>query len=196
MKRNARTRLFDAPAGFDDPVEMLLACHRRIEHHLEILERLQAHVAAKGVDVEASGAAQAVLRYFTQAGEAHNEDEEKDVFPLLEDRIPSGQDKASFHQLRQRLEIDHVRVRSLWVKLRKPLEGIAEALPRTLLEEDVNEFVNTYREHIAFEEDVLGPLVVKWLDESDRAALGRSMRERREMVGVRGFEPPASTSRT
>jgi hypothetical protein len=80
MKRNARPRLFDAPAGFDDPVEMLLACHRRIEHHLEILERLQAHVAAKGVDVEASGAAQSVLRYFTQAGEAHNEDEEKDVF--------------------------------------------------------------------------------------------------------------------
>lgn len=179
MKRNARPSLFDTTAGFDDPLEMLLACHRRIEHHLEVLERLQAHVAQRGVDAEASGAAQSVLRYFTSAAEAHNQDEEKDLFPLLEQRIPAGADKARFHVLRERLEGEHARVGELWTRLRRPLEAIAEGLPRHLVVADVGEYVDAYRRHIAEEEDVLTPLLVKWLDESDRGALGRSMRERR-----------------
>ncbi len=182
MKRNARPSLFETMAGFDDPLEMLLACHRRIEHHLDILERLQSHVAQRGVDAEASGAAQSVLRYFTSAAEAHNEDEEKDLFPLLEQRIPAGADKARFHVLRERLESEHSRVHELWARLRKPLEGIAEGLPRALPAADVSGFVDAYRRHIAEEEDVLSPLFVKWLDEADRGALGRSMRERRSQA--------------
>jgi hemerythrin-like domain-containing protein len=182
MKRNARPSLFDTMAGFDDPLEMLLACHRRIEHHLQVLERLQLHLAERGVDAEASGAAQSVLRYFTSAAEAHNEDEEKDLFPLLEERIPAGADTARFHALRERLEAEHSRVHGLWARLRKPLEGIAEGLMRTLPGSDVNEYIDAYRKHIAEEEDVLGPLFVKWLDEADRGALGRSMRERRSQA--------------
>ena len=57
MRRLDRDHLFDTPAGFDDPLEMLLGCHRRIERQLETLKRLRAHVAAKGVDAEASIAA-------------------------------------------------------------------------------------------------------------------------------------------
>jgi len=179
MKRNARPSLFDAAVGFDDPLEMLLACHRRIERHLKTLERLHDHLLKYGVDAEASLAAQAILRYFTKAAELHHEDEEKDVFPLLQQRIPSGQDKANFHVLRERLQTEHGRVAELWTRLRKPLDGIADGLQRTLSASDVNEFVNAYRLHIAFEEDTLGPLVVKWLDDSDRGALGRSMQARR-----------------
>jgi len=88
MKRNARPSLFDLPASFDDPLEMLLACHRRIERQLQTLERLQVHLEVNGVDAEASAAAQAILRYFTRSAENHHEDEEKDLFPLLEERIP------------------------------------------------------------------------------------------------------------
>ena len=145
MKRNARPSLFETIAGFGDPIEMLFACHRRIEHHLATLERLQAHVTARGVDVEASGAARAILHYFAKAAEAHHEDEEKDVFPLLQLRIPSGADKASFHVLRERLETEHGRVAAQWTRLRKPLEAIADGLPRALPASDVNEFVNAYR---------------------------------------------------
>ena len=34
-RRSERASLFDTPAGFDDPLEMLLGCHRRIERQLE-----------------------------------------------------------------------------------------------------------------------------------------------------------------
>lgn len=196
MKRNARPSLFDASVGFDDPLEMLLACHRRIERQLATLGRLQAHLARNGVDAEASVAAQAILRYFARPAEHHHEDEEKDLFPLAEERIPAGADKARFHGLRQQLESDHRNVRELWGRIRKPLEAIADGLPRTLHEADVKALLEAYARHIALEEVALHELFERWIDASDRATLGRSMRERREMVGVRGFEPPASTSRT
>ena len=196
MKRNARPSLFDAAVGFDDPLEMLLACHRRIERQLHTLERLHEHLVRNGVDAQASLAAQTILRYFMKAAESHHDDEEKDLFPLLEQRIPAGTEKAGFNALREKLEGDHDRVRDLWTRLRKPLEGIADGLPRMLNRADVRAFVQGYTMHIAAEESALQGLFERWIDNSDRAALGRSMRERREMVGVRGFEPPASTSRT
>jgi hypothetical protein len=42
MKRNARPSLFDT-IPFDDPLEMLLACHRRIEKQLETGSLYIAH---------------------------------------------------------------------------------------------------------------------------------------------------------
>jgi len=103
MKRNARPSLFDTTVGFDDPLEMLLACHRRIEKQLDTLKRLRAHMDARGVDAEASLAAQAVLRYFLVAAANHHDDEEKDLFPLLEQRITDPGERARFGHLRDAL---------------------------------------------------------------------------------------------
>src|SRR5512141_2630254 len=100
MRRLERDHLFDAPAGFDDPLEMLLGCHRRIEKQLETLKRLRAHVEAKGVDAEASTAAQSVLRYFHSAAVNHHADEEQDLFPLLEARIDDAGERERFLALR------------------------------------------------------------------------------------------------
>src|ERR1700674_5599716 len=105
MKRNARPSPFDT-VGFDDPLEMLLACHRRIEKQLDTLKRLRAHLEARGVDAEASAAAQAVLRYFLKAAVDHQEDEEEDLFPLLEQRIADPGERTRFGALRQELERD------------------------------------------------------------------------------------------
>lgn len=196
MKRNARPSLFDATVGFDDPLEILLACHRRIERQIETLKRLRAQVDARGVDAEASAAAQAVLRYFLRAGVSHQEDEEEDVFPLIERRITDPGERARFQALRNVLERDHREVEAVWAKLRKPLEAIAEGLTRTLPGADVEAFAGAYARHIRDEESTLQEFFNRWLDAGDRMALGRSMSARRGMVGVRGFEPPASTSRT
>jgi len=179
MERNARPSLFSTVVGFDDPLEMLLACHRRIERQLETLERLQAHLQTHGMDADASLAAQSVLRYFVRAAEHHHEDEEKDLFPLLEMRIPAGEEKARFNALRENLEADHAAVREQWSRLRKPLEAIADGIPRALPAADVQRFVSAYRAHIAVEEGALQDLFARWIDDSDRGALGRSMRARR-----------------
>ncbi len=49
--------LFDTPAGFDDPLEMLVGCHRRVEKQLQTLKRLREHLQSRGVDAEATSAA-------------------------------------------------------------------------------------------------------------------------------------------
>jgi hemerythrin-like domain-containing protein len=179
MKRNARPSLFDLPAAFDDPLEMLLACHRRIERQLQTLERLQVHLEVNGVDAEASTAAQSILRYFMRSAQSHHEDEEKDLFPLLEQRIPAGEEKARFHALRERLEADHQQVGERWVRLRKTLEAIGDGMPRILQAGDVREFVEAYARHIAAEEAALMDLFERWIDDGDRRALGESMSARR-----------------
>ena len=50
-----------APA-LDEPLEMLEACHDRIEAQLRTLERLLAYLPGHGADEQARGAAQAKVR--------------------------------------------------------------------------------------------------------------------------------------
>ncbi len=177
----AARALVDPPAGFDEPLEMLLGCHRRIEKQLETLKRLRAHLDAKGIDAEASAAAQAVLRYFGKSAVDHHEDEEKDVFPLLERRIADAGEAARFRELRRRLETDHRDLEAAWARLRKPLEGVAEGLMRTLPEDDVQSLAGAYANHIAAEESALREMFARWLDDRDREAIGRSMAARRRV---------------
>ena len=180
MRRLERARLLETLAGFDDPLEMLLACHRRIEKQLETLKRLRAHVEANGVDAEASSAAQAVLRYFVKAGANHHQDEEEDLFPLLDRRIDDAVEHARFAQFRQRLEADHREVDAAWQRLRRPLEAIADGFQRTLPAAEVHAYVDAYAQHILTEETTLREFVDRWLDDEDRMQLGRAMAARRK----------------
>jgi hemerythrin-like domain-containing protein len=173
---------FQTAAGFDDPLEMLLGCHRRIEKQLETLERLRAHLEARGVDAEASAAAYAVLHYFAKAAADHHEDEEKDVFPLLERRIADAEQAERFRSLRSQLEAGHRELEAAWVRLRKPLEGIAEGLERSLPEADVRAFAAGYESHLLAEEPALREAFERWLDARDREAIGRAMMARRNVA--------------
>lgn len=184
-RRSERTALFGTPAGFDDPLAMLLGCHRRIERQLETLKRLRVHIASRGVDAEASAAAQAILKYFLAAAPNHHADEEKDLFPLLEQRITDPAAGARFRAFREQLEADHRDLGNAWSRLRKPLEAIGEGLERTLPEDDVNAFVSGYSHHILTEETALREFFDRWLDDADREALGRAMAARRSALPPR-----------
>ena len=179
MRRLERARLLETLAGFDDPLEMLLACHRHIEKQLETLKRLRAHVEAKGVDAQASTAAQAILRYFVKAAVSHHADEEVDLFPLLERRITDAGEHARFMHFRERLEADHRQLEGAWQRLRRPLEGIADGMQRSLPAADVQSFVDAYTHHILTEETTLRELFERWLDDEDRHVLGSAMAARR-----------------
>ena len=179
MGRAERPLLFETPAGFDDPLEMLLGCHRRIEKQLATLLRLRDHMSSKGVDAEASRAAQSVLDYFERAASNHHQDEEVDLFPMLEARISDGGEAARFRAFRATLENDHRTLEAAWSRLRKPLEGLAEGLARQLPEADVRTFASAYANHILAEEAALKEYVERWLDEADRQRLGQAMAARR-----------------
>ncbi len=171
--------LFDTPAGFDDPIGMWSGCHRRIEKQLRTLEKLAEHVARHGVDAEASGAAQAVLRYFEKSGPHHHEDEDKDLFPLLAARITDPGDRERFAALRAVLEADHRAMEVAWARIRKPLHGIAEGLHKNLALADVNAFRGIYATHIPLEDGAIPDLAKRYLTAEDLETLGRAMAERR-----------------
>jgi len=77
-------------AGFEVPLEMLSACHGRIEQQCSTLRRLQSHLLAHGADDQARVAAAAVMRYFDLAARQHHEDEERDLFPALLESMAAG----------------------------------------------------------------------------------------------------------
>ena len=182
MRRSARH--LEIPAGFDDPLEALLGCHRRIERQLQALKALRERIEAKGVDAEASVAAERLLAYFGRAASHHHDDEELDLFPLLAQRITDLEAANRFEAFRATLASHHRQLDAAWARLRRPLEGIADGLRRRLEARDVDDFSAAYSAHILAEEVALQDFFERWLDAGDREALGRAMAERR-----RGAQP-------
>jgi len=158
---------------FDHPIEMLAACHERIQDQIDTLDRLLVHLAAHGCDEQATRAAANVMRYFDTAGEHHHEDEEVDLFPLLEAQSPGA---AS---LTQRLRADHANMRVRWHTLRVQLSAIAEGTSKQLDPTLVEAFECLYRDHIALEESELFPLAERVLDNPAAEMLGAHMARRR-----------------
>ena len=66
-------------AGFDQPIEMWLACHQRVRRFAALLQRLRVHLLSAGADEEAQMSAASIRRYFNEAAPRHHEDEEVDM---------------------------------------------------------------------------------------------------------------------
>ena len=180
MSRTSRHLPFAAEAGFDDPLETLLGCHRRIEKQLALLKRLATDMTKHGASPEASAAALSLLTYFDRAAVHHHEDEEQDLFPLLESRITDPGEKARFAAFRDTLRADHRTLEAAWGRLRRPLESIADGRHRQLDQADVQAFVGAYAQHILSEENALTDFFNRWLKDGDREALGAAMAARRQ----------------
>jgi hemerythrin-like domain-containing protein len=164
--------------SFDEPLEMLAACHERIEAQLATLERLGPHLEKCGCDAEAKAAAQAVLRYFDTAGRLHHEDEDEDLFPLLRRRAGvAGRPEVS--ATIDELEREHETMEAQWVRLRERLEAVRGGEAR-LAAEDVARFAWLYRRHMDREATAVLPFAREALDEAQRAALGERMAARRK----------------
>src|SRR5262245_29342125 len=99
-------------ATFDQPFEMLSACHDRVRRSLSLLQRLVEHVQGHGADQRAREAARDVLRYFNVAAPAHHEDEERHVVPALR---ASGDPEAI--AAAQKLLDEHEAIRKAWAEL-------------------------------------------------------------------------------
>jgi hemerythrin-like domain-containing protein len=164
--------------SFDEPLEMLAACHERIEAQLATLERLGPHLEKKGCDAEAKSAAQAVLRYFDTAGKLHHQDEDEDLFPLLRGRAGvAGRPEVA--AAIDELEREHGTMDGQWTRLRERLLAIAGGEAR-LDPEDVARFAWLYRRHMDREATAVLPFARETLDPAQRASLGERMAARRK----------------
>jgi hemerythrin-like domain-containing protein len=173
-----------AAPGFDDPLGMLSACHRRIERQLETLERLQRHLPEHGCDADARAAARAILRYFDTAAPNHHADEEASVFPRLKAALPAVADA-----LIATIEREHAVLAANWRHLRPLLAGIAAGACANLAPKQVAVVRGAYDQHIALEESELIPLAARTFDAETLAAIGREMAARRGVDPAAPFRP-------
>ena len=104
-------------AGFDQPVEMWLACHERVQRFAALLGRLADHVRKQGADEDAQVTATSIRRYFNEAAPRHHEDEEVDMFPRLRERLVDS-DKTVLDVLDQ-VEADHLEMAGMWKSIGK-----------------------------------------------------------------------------
>ena len=165
-------------AGLEVPLEMLAACHHRVESQCKTLQRLVTHLATHGSDEEARSAAAAVLRYFDTATVDHHADEEIDLFPALIESM-AGSDATCIRALIASLKGDHRILESQWKHLRPALLKIAAGKPHALLANDVMPLVALYGQHMAREEAELLPIAARLLSDSALESVGCAMRERR-----------------
>jgi hemerythrin-like domain-containing protein len=108
--------------GFEQPFEMLDACHERVERMLRLLGKIREHVKSHGADDQARDAARDVMRYFDQAGPHHHDDEERHVFPaLLAQRDPAVVAVVI------RLQQDHREMAVMWAQVRAALLSLVDA---------------------------------------------------------------------
>ena len=173
-----------APAvGFEVPLEMLAACHGRVQHQCETLLRLVTHLQTQGADRSAQEAASAVMRYFDTAARHHHEDEEQDLFPALLESM-AGSDAVCLRELTASLCSDHRMLEHRWAALRQRLLQVAKGIASTLTDVDVAGFVQLYEQHIALEEAELLPMATRLLSDFELDRIGLAMRSRRGVVAV------------
>jgi len=170
----------NAAPGFDDPLGVLRACHRRIERQLATLNRLLRYLPEHHADADARAAATAIMRYFDTAAINHHADEEQSLFPRLINAAPDARDLA------RKLQREHVTLAARWARLRPLLSAIVARGGAYLPVKDVDLFCAAYAAHITREEGELLPRAAEALTASDLAAIGAEMAARRD-VAVAGL---------
>ena len=160
--------------GFDQPLEVLLACHGRIEKQCATLAKLLAHLPQHGSDAQAQQAARNILNYFDTAAVNHHDDEERNLFPLLE---RTGQ--GAWCDIVELLTSEHDDLAQLWRALRPPLQAIMQGETVALNTIHTERFIALNRSHIAFENERVLPLAREILSAADLQSLGRAMAARR-----------------
>ena len=167
-------------ATFEQPFEMLTACHERVDRMLRLLDRLCQHLDAKGLDEQAAQAARDVMRYFDLAAPDHHEDEERHVFP----RLLAGNDE-NVKTVVRRLQQDHRDMTVNWVEAREVLRRVSEGSAPTwtgLSETDratLARFAGLYADHIRAEEDVVYPAASALIEAPELQRMGTEMAARR-----------------
>ncbi|MCU6432518.1 hemerythrin domain-containing protein [Undibacterium sp. Jales W-56] len=172
------TTLFDSAPGFDQPIAVLKHCHDRIRKQLATLEKLLAHLPVHGADQEAQQAAQALLKYFTQAAPLHHEDEEMDLLPTLE-TTAKAEDAELLNKLLPEILKQHLQMTAQWTHLEKQLKQIQDGSSAQLSQHDVRQFSEIYQQHMQTEETHIAPMAKRLFSEAQMQKLGAAMQARR-----------------
>lgn len=164
-------------------VDLPLACHQRIRQFTEIATRIAGALEAPEADV--ADAAKRVNRYFSIALPLHMQDEEESLRPRL-----AGADAPVLEALAtmEREHRDHEETVAKLLALTKELSTSPGSLARLSpeLAETTSRLEALFATHLAREESVIFPAVLRAFDAATHAAVQAEYRERRQWNGVVG----------
>ncbi len=100
---------------FTQPIELMMDCHRRIEHFLAVLQKLAERYANRPLDDEGRAALETAMNYFRSAAPRHTADEEESLFPRMR-QVDDPQVRQAMAQI-DRLESDHRRAEAAHARL-------------------------------------------------------------------------------
>jgi len=160
---------------FDDPLGVLRACHERMLAQCNTLQELVPHIAKNGVDDEARSAIGNVINYFTTSAVHHHQDEEQDLFPLL------NRQSLKLAEIIYRLKQEHESLTLQWEQLLQDLGKPSTLAENADFESHVEQFCSAYREHIDYENKELLGMAQHILSKQQLKDMGRAMARRRSI---------------
>ena len=170
-------------ANFDEPIKVLMDCHRRIEKFLGLLLRVADEADGSKLSQEQRDAADAALRYFTNAAPHHTLDEEQALFPAMRRHRDDPRVAEALRRI-EALEAEHDKAEALHERVAELMsrwleDGALEAEPLAELKRTLTELRQAYARHIAEEDEVIFPLAAEVLAREALLDVGREMAERR-----------------
>jgi len=168
-------------ATLDQPIDHLLACHRRIEERLEILERATDHLPLR--NEEALEAIRNCFRFLDSNGAWHTADEEESIFTRLRGLLPEKD-----YPFLSGLEDDHRQAELVYKELKDRFESLSDSVLAYAADslagfrEQVGRLSELYRNHIAAEEASLLGMARAVLNEEQLSVISREMKARRGLA--------------
>jgi hemerythrin-like domain-containing protein len=167
---------------FQQPLELLSDCHRRVESFLRALILVAEQARGGALNSQQREALETALRYFREAAPKHTADEEESLFPRMRE-LGDGATREALARI-QALEADH--------EVAKEGHGTVEQLGQkwltrgrlsvdetSRLVSNLQELQSIYEHHIAVEDNEIFPLAKQVLDSKTLNDVGREMAERR-----------------
>jgi hemerythrin-like domain-containing protein len=186
-------------ANFEQPLDLLQDCHRRIEHFLAVLTRVVDASTSGQLTDETRRALEAALRYFKEAAPRHTLDEEESLFPRLRQSPAEGVHDALARV--DALHADHLRA-DAWHNdvdaLGRQWLATGQLSPedRATLKARLTDLTDLYRGHIHIEDTAIFPLARKSLPPDQLAAIGQEMKARRAEIPRHANTPDTPASHT
>lgn len=166
---------------FEQPLELLSDCHRRVESFLRALIIVAEQAKGGTLDARQREALETALRYFREAAPKHTADEEESLFPRM--RALGDKAREALAKI-DALEADHVAAKcdhDLIEQLGKKWlrSGALHADETQALTAALRNLQSIYENHIAIEDNEVFPLAAKVVSAEELAEVGKEMAARR-----------------
>lgn len=159
--------------SWDEPIEMLYACHGKVKTFCRQLQLLPDYLSQNGLNTAVKNDVRQILAYFNQAAPLHHDDEERDFFPALIKRQPQMQTAVDL------LEQQHFDLHCNWDELAAALQALLNGERESIDAALIERFVAGYEQHIAIEEPLF-ELGREYLSLEELHSIGKIMAERRQ----------------